>query len=153
MNSVDRSIALLDIALRRRFRFQRINPNPDLVVDEIDGVNVRSIYLGLNDRLAVLLGEDYQLGHSYLMADKVKDGESLKAVWFENIIPLLQEYFFDDWDKLKALVPPFIESVDVRGLDNLGLLSVTRHRFSQTSIDTDTFIERLKELGSFLQGK
>ena len=153
MNSVDRSIALLDMALRRRFKFQRIEPDSSLVVEKIDGTNFRSIFEKLNERISVLLGEDYQLGHSYFLKDKIKTGEDLKSVWFDNILPLFQEYFFDDWDKLKALAEPFIESTEVKGLGNLGLLNSSRHRFCARTISTNEFTSRLKKLAEILDIK
>lgn len=150
MNSVDRSIALLDMALRRRFKFQRIEPDSSLVVEKIDGINFRLIFEKLNERISVLLGEDYQLGHSYFLKHKITSSEELKSVWFDNILPLFQEYFFDDWDKLKALAEPFIESTEVKGLGNLGLLNSSRHRFCTRNLSTTEFTGRLKKLAETL---
>jgi 5-methylcytosine-specific restriction protein B len=150
MNSVDRSIALLDMALRRRFKFQRIEPDSSLVVEKVDGINFRSIFEKINERISVLLGEDYQLGHSYFLKDKIRTSEDLKSVWFENILPLFQEYFFDDWDKLRALADPFIESTEVKGLGNLGLLNSSRHRFCSKNIAVGEFTNRLKKLAETL---
>lgn len=151
MNSVDRSIALLDIALRRRFRFQRINPNPEIVVQEVEGINFRLIYEEINDRLSVLLGEDYQIGHSYFMQDRILSAADLKVVWFDNLLPLLQEYFFDDWEKLKAIVPTFIEESQIKGLSGLGLLNTSKFRFTPSSIADEDFVERMQELSTRLR--
>ncbi len=150
MNSVDRSIALIDLALRRRFRFQRMNPLPDLVPQEIGGIKLREIYQELNRRISVLLGEDYQIGHSYLM--NINSLSDLRSVWFENILPLIQEYFFDDWNKMKALVPQFIESSDVSGIKDLGLVSTSSTRFTSSSGDDSDFADRFKRLEGFLKG-
>ena len=151
MNSVDRSIALLDIALRRRFRFQKINPNPEIIVQEIDGINFRLIYEEINDRISVLLGEDYQIGHSYFMQNRILSTVDLKVVWFDNVLPLLQEYFFDDWEKLKAIVPTFIEETQIKGLSGLGLLNTSRFRFVPSSITDEDFVERMQELSTRLR--
>ncbi|MFZ9595150.1 MAG: AAA family ATPase [Bdellovibrionia bacterium] len=151
MNSVDRSIALLDMALRRRFRFQRICPDPELVVAEVEGINFRAIFNELNDRISVIMGEDYQLGHSYFMHDKIETLAALKSVWFENIVPLFQEYFFDDWEKIQILIPSFVQTVEIKGLENLGLINTKKYGFVSSQMSEDDFAKRLNELATFLK--
>jgi len=87
MNTADRSIALLDIALRRRFTFVEQMPNPALL-GIVEGIDLASLLENLNRRLSALLGRDYQIGHSYLMG--VDDLEALHFAWYNRIIPLLQ---------------------------------------------------------------
>ena len=100
MNSTDKSIATIDIALRRRFTFLKMKPNPDLVENKeakelMDKLNE---YIGDKDNL----GEDYMLGHSYFM--KVKDDEDLKFTKEYKIKPLLEEYFYADDVKLDEVL-------------------------------------------------
>ncbi len=104
MNTSDRSIASIDIALRRRFKFKEIMPIVDLVADF--GCNFKDCFELLNKRISVLLDRDHQIGHSYFINDKHQnDGiNELKNIWFDSILPLLNEYFYGDWEKLQALL-------------------------------------------------
>jgi hypothetical protein len=101
MNTADRSIALLDIALRRRFTFVEQMPNPSLL-EMVEGVDLGVLLDRLNRRITVLLGRDYQIGHSYLM--NIDSLETLHFAWYRKIMPLLQEYFYNDWERLRAVV-------------------------------------------------
>jgi len=101
MNTADRSIALLDLALRRRFSFVELMPDVDLL-DSVAGVDLASVLLKLNDRVALLLDRDHQVGHSYLM--NLKDRSELHHAWFSRVVPLLQEYFYNDGERLHAVL-------------------------------------------------
>jgi len=101
MNTADRSIALLDIALRRRFEFEEMEPNYTLFSPSVEGVDVGALLRQINDRLEYLLDRDHRIGHAYLM--KAKTVEQLRHAFAKQVIPLLQEYFFDDLAKV-ALV-------------------------------------------------
>lgn len=101
MNTADRSIALLDIALRRRFTFVEIMPDPTLL-KTIAGVDLGALLFKLNKRIRALLDRDQQVGHSYFM--KVKTLEDLRFAWYHQIVPLLQEYFYNDTERLKAVL-------------------------------------------------
>jgi 5-methylcytosine-specific restriction protein B len=105
MNTADRSLSALDVALRRRFEFEEIEPDP-AVLDtvEIEGVNLGQLLTSLNSRIEVLLDRDHRLGHAYFMTlPDQPDIASLARIFQSRIIPLLQEYFFDDWARI-ALV-------------------------------------------------
>ena len=104
MNTSDRSIASIDIALRRRFKFKEIMPNSNLVADF--NCNFKECFEILNKRISVLLDRDHQIGHSYFVEEKYKDSNAseLETIWFDSIIPLLNEYFYSDWEKLQALL-------------------------------------------------
>ena len=104
MNTSDRSIASIDIALRRRFKFREMMPIVDFVADF--GCNFKDCFELLNKRISVLLDRDHQIGHSYFINDKHQnDGiNGLKNIWFDSILPLLNEYFYGDWEKLQALL-------------------------------------------------
>lgn len=106
MNTSDRSIASVDIALRRRFKFIEMMPKSKLVADISikDDNSFKDIFEALNEKITILLDRDHQIGHSYFMQNKIKSIDDLKNIWFDEILPLLNEYFYNDWDKLQALL-------------------------------------------------
>ncbi|MGL6354808.1 hypothetical protein ACSZMT_13815 [Aeromonas veronii] len=108
MNTADRSLAGLDIALRRRFVFEEVAPDPEKlkeVVVEHNGirVDVRELLTVLNQRIEVLLDRDHCLGHAYFMPLKAAAKPTLAQLGYifqHQILPLLQEYFFEDWQRI-----------------------------------------------------
>ena len=107
MNTSDRSIASVDIALRRRFKFIEMMPKEDVVTNiniEENGKTFRDIFKALNEKITILLDRDHQIGHSYFLETKINDIYDLMNVWFDEILPLLNEYFYNDWEKLQALL-------------------------------------------------
>ena len=102
MNTADRSLAGLDVALRRRFEFVEMMPDTDLLDGlEVDGVAVDVLLATMNRRIEVLLGRDYMLGHAYfLQLWETPTFEALAQVFRLQVLPLLQEYFFEDWQKI-----------------------------------------------------
>jgi len=115
LNTADRSIALLDLALRRRFTFVELMPNPSLL-RTISGVDLAIALTRLNERIAALLDRDHQIGHSYFMCSDDETGfEELRFLWYHRVIPLLQEYFFNDGERLRAVLgTEFVKQVDVQ---------------------------------------
>ncbi|GAB4015476.1 hypothetical protein GCM10028808_40840 [Spirosoma migulaei] len=101
MNTTDRSIALLDIALRRRFSFREMRPDPT-VLGEIDGIQLGQLLRTINERIECLLDRDHQIGHAYLT--NVETYAQLCDAFRDRIIPLLQEYFFNDWAKIQLIL-------------------------------------------------
>ena len=104
MNTADRSIALLDTALRRRFVFEEMMPDPTHpgVSTDADGVDCRELLAAMNRRIAVLLDREHQIGHTYFLGvDKLP---GLGSTFRTRIVPLLQEYFYDDWEKIRAVL-------------------------------------------------
>ena len=99
MNTADRSVEALDSALRRRFTFKEMMPKAELVPEEN---NVRSIFEIINQRIEVLKDREHQIGHSYFFG--VNSEEGLKAVIYDKIIPLLQEYFYGDYEKIQLVL-------------------------------------------------
>lgn len=97
MNTADRSVAMLDIALRRRFRFQEVEPDYTVLIQVAD-IDLPLLLRRLNDRLEYLLDRDHRVGHAYLC--KVDSLAQLQEVFARQVIPLLQEYFFDDLSKV-----------------------------------------------------
>ncbi|MCQ4164094.1 McrB family protein [Tahibacter harae] len=102
MNTADRSIALLDIALRRRFTFEELAPRYEPLDRAVAAVHLGRLLQVINRRLEYLLDRDHCIGHGYLW--NVSSLEELQAVFARQILPLLQEYFFDDWSRVAAVL-------------------------------------------------
>lgn len=102
MNTADRSLAGLDIALRRRFVFSEMPPRPDLLDDvDVQGLNIGQLLRVMNQRIEVLLDRDHCLGHAYFMPLKTdRSLGRLELIFRNQILPLLQEYFFEDWERI-----------------------------------------------------
>ncbi|MFU0934073.1 McrB family protein [Kluyvera cryocrescens] len=113
MNTADRSLALMDTALRRRFDFVEMMPDLSLLSgSKVKGIELESLLEKLNSRIEALYDREHTLGHAFFMPVKnaldVGDEEAafkqLKIAFQKKIIPLLQEYFFDDWNKIRLLL-------------------------------------------------
>lgn len=107
MNTADRSIALLDTALRRRFEFVEMMPDSEYLKDKKISDSGNTIELdrlleSMNNRIEFLLDREHTIGHSYFM--DVESIEDLCKVFKNKIIPLLQEYFYDDYAKIIAVL-------------------------------------------------
>ena len=107
MNTADRSIALLDTALRRRFEFiemmPQYYPNSDIYIKSKQlSVEYLKLLKAMNDRICVLYDRDHQIGHTYFMG--LKDIATLASTFKNQIIPLLQEYFYDNWEKIDLVL-------------------------------------------------
>lgn len=98
MNSADKSISLIDAALRRRFKFIEVPPNSNLIVDPLLKETLENINSELYKRLK---STDLLVGHSYFINKSIED---LEEIMNDRIIPLLYEYFFDNKDKVKEVL-------------------------------------------------
>ncbi|HFQ5206919.1 TPA: McrB family protein [Vibrio vulnificus] len=113
MNTADRSLAMMDTALRRRFDFIEMMPKPELLAGCIvKGVDLEKLLSVLNQRIEILYDREHMLGHAFFMPVKKALEESgeqaafsaLVLVFQNKIIPLLEEYFFEDWEKIRLVL-------------------------------------------------
>ncbi|PKZ28754.1 GTPase [Campylobacter ureolyticus] len=103
MNTADRSIALMDMALRRRFDFIEMMPDYSLLKDiKIDDIEIATMLKAINERIECLYDRDHTIGHAYFIG--IKSMEELSDVFRNRIIPLLCEYFYDDWEKIRLIL-------------------------------------------------
>lgn len=104
MNTADRSIALLDTALRRRFVFREIAPDPSLLPENVDGVPLRRVLQAINDRIEYLVDREHRIGHAFFIGEGSENRAAIDAIMRDKVIPLLQEYFFEDWGRVAAVL-------------------------------------------------
>jgi len=133
MNTADRSIANIDTALRRRFEFREILPNPKLLNnkdgnkisilddnDNITDIDVQKILEAINERIEYIYDREHTIGHSYFMGLLEKDCNTIKKlndIFKVNIIPLLSEYFYGDWNDIKIILNDVQSSHFITKLD------------------------------------
>jgi len=116
MNTADRSIALLDTALRRRFEFVEMMPDYNLLDFKVDGISIKKLLTTINKRVEYLYDRDHVIGHAYFMElDENSTLNDLDTIFKNKIIPLLQEYFYDDWEKIRLVLNDgFIKSSKIK---------------------------------------
>jgi 5-methylcytosine-specific restriction protein B len=159
MNTADRSIALLDTALRRRFDFTEMEPDYRVfekpggssVQDETGkAIDLRYVLMAINDRLEFLLGRDQRVGHAYLTG--VTTIEELNRRFVQQVIPLLKEYFYEDWGgvaKVLAVtkdVTPFVSKTSVdatmlfgSGIDEAGYADTQERYVAERKLTGDMY--------------
>jgi hypothetical protein len=109
MNTADRSVEAIDTALRRRFSFVAKLPEEGKLNKDVEGIDLSKVLRTINSRLRVLKDNDHTIGHAWLW--NVKNVEQLKSVYGNKILPLLQEYFYNDYEKLGLVLGnPFFKT-------------------------------------------
>lgn len=106
MNTADRSLALMDTALRRRFQFIEMQPDASVLKGiEVEGLNIAEMLKTINERMALLYDREHTIGHAFFT--KLKNDpskEMLQTIFEKSVIPLLQEYFYDDYQKIQLVL-------------------------------------------------
>ncbi|EAJ4410015.1 McrB family protein [Campylobacter jejuni] len=102
MNTADRSITSLDTALRRRFEFIEMMPDVSKLSMDCEGINLQELLKAINTRIEYLLDREKTIGHAFFIS--VENLEDLKKVFKNKIIPLLQEYFYNDYVLIDAVL-------------------------------------------------
>ncbi|MEZ8772925.1 McrB family protein [Vibrio sp. 10N.247.310.17] len=141
MNTADRSLAMMDTALRRRFDFVEMMPRADLFSDHCiewhgQKIDLKSLLEALNKRIEVLYDREHTLGHAFLFPayNAAKTGEhklafdELKAAFKNKIIPLLEEYFYEDWNKIRLVLGDSLKEGDN---ESLQLIEVNNESYTE----------------------
>jgi 5-methylcytosine-specific restriction enzyme B len=161
MNTADRSLAGLDIALRRRFVFEEMPPEPAYLQGvEVEGVAIDKLIAVLNGRIEALRDADHCLGHSFFLP-LIEEPTLLRlaAIFRGQILPLLQEYFFEDWERIRwvlndqskerahqFVVAPEVSLADLFGHEIAGQLQDRRWMLNDTAFESIESYKRI--LGS-----
>ena len=114
MNTADRSVEALDTALRRRFSFVEMMPEYEALNKiQFDDFHLGELLKTINSRIEALLDRDHTIGHSYFINIEPNDTEALKEAFANKIIPLLQEYFYHDYEKIALILGEgFVECIE-----------------------------------------
>ncbi|EGI1637179.1 AAA domain-containing protein [Campylobacter jejuni] len=102
MNTADRSITSLDTALRRRFEFIEMMPDVSKLSMDCEGINLQELLKAINTRIEYLLDREKTIGHAFFIG--VENLNDLKSIFQNKIIPLLQEYFYNDYALINAVL-------------------------------------------------
>lgn len=162
MNTADRSLALMDTALRRRFDFVEMLPDLSLLSGtKVKGIELESLLEKLNSRIEALYDREHTLGHAFFMpvknalnaGDEEAAFKQLKIAFQKKIIPLLQEYFFDDWNKIRLVLADNQKQDDslqfvIEKTDDLDTLfgnnhALRRHDQQSTAYELEAFDEEI----------
>lgn len=117
MNTADRSIALMDTALRRRFQFVEMMPDSDVLrkihADNVEDLDVAAMLDKINERIEFLYDREHTIGHAFF-TDLKDDAtlEKLQSIFEKSVIPLLQEYFYEDYQKIQLVLGDNAKSDD-----------------------------------------
>ncbi|MGG6098659.1 AAA family ATPase [Pantoea allii] len=162
MNTADRSLALMDTALRRRFDFVEMMPDLSLLSGaKVKGIELESLLEKLNSRIEALYDREHTLGHAFFMpvknaldaGDEETAFKQLKIAFQKKIIPLLQEYFFDDWNKIRLVLADNQKQDDslqfvIEKTDDLDTLfgnnhGLRRHEQQSTAYELEAFDQEI----------
>ena len=117
MNTADRSIALMDTALRRRFQFIEMMPDSDVLrkihADKVEDLDVAAMLDKINERITFLYDREHTIGHAFFTGLRVDASiDKLKSIFEKSVIPLLQEYFYEDYQKIQLVLGDNAKSDD-----------------------------------------
>lgn len=152
MNTADRSIALMDVALRRRFTFEELMPNAEVIREQLSKTVTKpalidlvvDVFNTINNRIRFFYDRDHQLGHSYFL--NVDSMESLRLVFVNRVLPLLQEYFYGSWNKICIVLGcPYDDSGTPTRSSN-HILATAKNTYLAPIIEARSF-EELNALG------
>ncbi|QRG81352.1 McrB family protein [Citrobacter sp. R56] len=162
MNTADRSLALMDTALRRRFDFVEMMPDLSLLSGaKVKGIELESLLEKLNSRIEALYDREHTLGHAFFIpvknaldaGDEDTAFKQLKIAFQKKIVPLLQEYFFDDWNKIRLVLADNQKQDDnlqfvIEKTDDLDTLfgnnhALRRHGQQSTAYELETFDQEI----------
>ncbi|ELK5610675.1 AAA family ATPase [Campylobacter jejuni] len=142
MNTADRSITSLDTALRRRFEFIEMMPDVSKLSMDCEGINLQELLKAINTRIEYLLDREKTIGHAFFVS--VENLEDLKKVFQNKIIPLLQEYFYNDYALINAVLNDngmiFEDKKDdkyLQKIKNLDSVNSERSIYNIASFDDD----------------
>ena len=147
MNTADRSIAAIDIALRRRFKFTPVLPDARLIPETVENIKLRAVFNTMNQKINAMLDDGHLIGHSFWM--KCKSVQDVKNSWFDEIMPLMNEYFFGDWEKLQyVLGADFVKSESVSDTTGQNLIGDDKSwRFVKSDEVSDAdFVDYINKL-------
>ena len=158
MNTADRSVEALDTALRRRFSFQEIMPDINVIANEkVEDINLSEVLKTLNSRIELLVDRDHTIGHSYFI--NVNSKKLLANAFSDKIIPLLQEYFYGDYGKIGLVLGKgFVEKlnnskIDFASFDYEGQNDFKTPTFVLKKVNEDSIVEAVNLLLSNKENK
>lgn len=134
MNTADRSITLMDVALRRRFTFVEVAPQPSLITGVEDGLSLNALLTLLNERLTADLDADHRIGHAYLMGETL-GARGVVFRWRHKVVPLLQEYYYARDAALRSLLGEtlYLDATRTQVMSDEGLMDALRQWTSAAS--------------------
>ena len=151
MNTADRSLTIIDIALRRRFAFIEIDPDATKL-GSVKDLSLSALLKRINLRLRMVLDSEYKIGHSYFFnLENSDDVEGLHFVWNQYIIPLLQEYFYGDIQRLRAFLgDEFMEGLEIEDSANdlSGYRNNEESNYQIKKLGADELLKALKKFVS-----
>jgi len=158
MNTADRSVEALDTALRRRFEFKEMMPDLEVIeYKEVDGIMLSDVLKKINQRIELLIDRDHTIGHSYFI--NVDSAQRLADAFNNNIVPLLQEYFYGDYGKIGLVLGDgFVkkiknDSIEFANFDYENANDFKTATFVLKQVDSHSVIEAVKLLLGTLEIK